>query len=445
LTGAENPLRNLSSIAKRCMMERLERRQMLSLVGPTPVEQYMLQLINRARANPAAEAALSGIDLNEGLTPGTISPDAKQPLAFNPQLIDAARSHNAWMMQHDAFAHNEGATDPGDQMRAAGYLFTGTWSWGQNIAWSGQTPQVPAPGSTAAQEQRDLFVDTTEPGRGHRLNLLEANFKQIGMGVTPGTFQSYNAVLVTQDFAAKSGSSFLLGVAYTDADHTHTYQVGEGLGGLTITATRQGDGAIFTTTTWSAGGYALPLDPGTYSVNASGAGIGSVTQGQVVIGSQNVEADFTPQSAPVSPPSTGGSVTPPPTVPVGWVTGTVFRDRNGNGIKDRGEGGIGRFRVYADLNDDGIWQTGEPSVLTNSRGNFRMALPPGPYVFRTVERPGLVQTTPPGNEFPVTVGSAQTVLGVQFGHRAAPKPPRVRPHHRERFAAGAFRGLTPGQ
>jgi hypothetical protein len=411
-------------------MERLEGRQLLSAVSPTAAEQYMLQLINRARANPAAEAASLGIDLNEGLSPGTISPDAKQPLAFNPQLIDAARSHNAWMMQSNTFAHNEGATDPGDQMRASGYLFTGSWSWGQNIAWSGQTPQVPAVGPTTGQEERDLFVDTSEPGRGHRLNLLEANFKEIGVGVTPGSFQSYNSVLVTQDFAARSGSSFLVGVAYTDADHTHTYQIGEGLGGVTITATRQGDAATFTTTTWSAGGYSLPLDPGTYTVTASGAGIGSVTQGNIVIGSQNVEADFTPaQGAPVSPPPSGGSVTPPTSVQVGWVTGTVFRDRNGNGIKDHGEGGLGRFRVYADLNDDGLWERGEPSVLTNSRGNFRIALPPGSYVFRDVSKAGMIETTPPNNQFPVTVTASQSVVGVQFGHRAAPKPPRIRAHH----------------
>ena len=391
----------------------------------------MLQLINRARANPTAEAASLGIDLNEGLTAGTISSDPKQPLAFNPLLIEAARSHDAWMLANQTFSHNELTTDPGDQMRAAGYRFTGSWSWGQNIAWSGQTPQVPAPGPTAAQEERDLFTDTTEPGRGHRLNLLNASYKEVGVGVSSGSFQSYNSVLVTQDFAAGSLSSFLVGVAYTDAAHTHSYQIGEGLGGVTITATRQGDGATFTTTTWSSGGYTLALGPGTYAVTASGGGIGSVTQNNVIIGLQNVEADFTPgQGAPVTPPSSGGSVSPPPPVQVGWVTGTVFRDRNGNAIRDRGEGGIGRVRVYADLNNDGIWESGEPSVLTNSRGNFRIALPPGSYVFRDVAKAGMLQTTPAGNEFPVTVTASQTVVGVQFGHRAAPKPPRIRtPHH----------------
>ena len=51
---------------------------------PNDYEQYLLELINRGRADPAAEAARYGIDLNEGLSPGTISSDPKQPLAVNP-------------------------------------------------------------------------------------------------------------------------------------------------------------------------------------------------------------------------------------------------------------------------------------------------------------------------------------------------------------------------
>lgn len=37
-----------------------------------PYEQYLLELINRARADPGAEAARLGISLNQGLSPGTI-------------------------------------------------------------------------------------------------------------------------------------------------------------------------------------------------------------------------------------------------------------------------------------------------------------------------------------------------------------------------------------
>ena len=57
-------------------LEALEARRHLTAT-PTNDEQYMLELINRARANPAAEAATYGIDLNEGLSAGTISSAAK--------------------------------------------------------------------------------------------------------------------------------------------------------------------------------------------------------------------------------------------------------------------------------------------------------------------------------------------------------------------------------
>ena len=54
-------------------------------------EQLMLELINRARMNPAAEAARQGIDLNQGLAPGTISAAPKQVLAMNDLLVAVGR------------------------------------------------------------------------------------------------------------------------------------------------------------------------------------------------------------------------------------------------------------------------------------------------------------------------------------------------------------------
>ena len=378
-------------------------------------EQYMLELINRARANPAAEAARLGIDLNEGLSPGTITADAKQPLAFNPQLIAAARAHSSWMMQNNTFAHNEGSVDPGAQMRAAGYPFTGSYSWGQNIAFQGETPATPPLNATVAQEESDLFTDKPEPGRGHRLNLMDAGFKEIGVGVMTGSFQGYNAVLATQDFTYESGNSFLTGVAFTDAAHTHFYQPGEGLAGVTITATRQSDQVVFSTTTWSAGGYTLALPPGTYNLAAAGGGIGTVSIGNTVIGSQNVEVDFTP-----STPST-------PSAQRGWASGIVFRDRNGNGIRDKGDGPLAHWRVFADLNNDGVWERGEPSAFTNGRGIYRLALSPGAFTIREVPRKGFADTTPGANGFVATVAGGQTTT-VNFGEQPVPVKKKVHGH-----------------
>jgi uncharacterized protein YkwD len=404
--------------------ERLEPRRLMSAVEPTAAEQYMLELVNQARANPAAAAASLGIDLNEGLSPGTISAAAKQPLAFNPDLISAAREHSTWMIQNNTFAHNEGNVDPGGQMSAAGYPFTGSYSWGQNISFQGETPATPPVNSTVAQEENSLFVDSSEPGRGHRLNILDPNFKEIGVGVETGTFQGYNAVLTTQDFAYESGDSFLTGVAFVDSAHTHFYAPGEGLGGVTVTATRQSDNAVFTTTTWSAGGYTLALPPGTYNITATGGGIGTVAVNNTVIGSQNVEVDFTP----------GATWPPPPPASPGWATGTVFRDRNGNGIRDAGEGAIAQWRVFVDLNNDGVWKKGEPFALTNARGIYRLKLAAGNYTIRAVARKGFANTSPATGEYSVTISSGVTSAGLNFGEQPLPV--------KKKLLAGGLRKLV---
>jgi cysteine-rich secretory family protein/carboxypeptidase family protein len=395
-------------------VEKLELRRLLTATGvePTAAEQYMLELVNRARANPAAEASADGIDLNEGLAPGTISPDPKQPLAFNPLLISAARSHSNWMIQNDTFAHDEGSVDPGGQMSAAGYPFVGNWTWGQNIAFRGQTVVSPNVPQTVAQEENDLFIDAGIAGRGHRTNLMNDSFKEIGVGVGTGDYQGYNAVMTTQDFAAESGDSFLTGVAYRDSDGNKFYSVGEGLGSITITATRASDNAVFSTTTWSAGGYTLTLAPGTYSVTATGAGLGTVTTGNVTISDRNVQLDFTPAGGS-SPTIT------PPTVTKGIVTGLVFRDNNANATRDPREPALGGWRVYADLNNDGFYEKGEPFTLTNGRGVYKLALAPGDYTLRVVQKKGFQPTSNPDGQ-PVTISQATTLTASPFSEQKIP-------------------------
>jgi len=408
-------------------VEPLEPRQLMSAVTPTVAEQYMLELVNRARANPTAEASADGISLNEGLSAGTISADAKQPLAFNPNLTAAASNHTLWMMQSGTFAHNEGSTDPGAQMAAAGYAFTGSWTWGQNISWSGSTPNIPPPNATVAQMEKDLFTDQNEAGRGHRLNLLNGQFQEIGMGVATGTFQSYNAVMATQDFARSGNEVFLTGVSYTDANGNNFYDPGEGLGSITITATRASDQAQFSTTTWAAGGYTLPLTAGAYSVTATGTGLGTVTFGDVVIGSQNVKVDFTPAMAsPSAPPKNEPTPTPTPTPPIvtptapGWITGILFSDKNADGLREKGEGLIAGWRVYADLNGDGKWERGEPSAITNVAGAYRLKLPPGTYALREVTRGYWQPSTPVSGELDLTLDSGQTLAGNNSANRYIP-------------------------
>jgi serralysin len=285
-------------------LETLETRRLLAAVFPTAHEQYLVELINRGRANPSAEATRWGTDLNEGLAAGTISTTPKQPLAINPYITDAARLHSQWMIDNDEFSHYEGSSfdNPESRMRAAGYAFTGTWTLGENIGWSGSTGSVDVT-TRVGEIHRDLYIDAGIAGRGHRVNVMDNRFREIGGGVVTGVFESggqpYNAVMLTEDFAKSGTSVFLTGVAYSDGvSNDNFYTPGEGLGGALVRATRASDGAIFQATTWANGGYSLALAAGTYTVTATGGGLGGdVVYNNVVVGTENVKRDFTPAAA----------------------------------------------------------------------------------------------------------------------------------------------------
>ena len=81
--------------------------------------------------------------VNQGLAPGTIQATPKQVLAFNTSLNASSDVHSQWMLDTDIFSHTgAGGSDAGSRMASAGYVFSGSWTWGENIAWSGTTGQI---------------------------------------------------------------------------------------------------------------------------------------------------------------------------------------------------------------------------------------------------------------------------------------------------------------
>ena len=221
----------------------------------TAAEQYMLELINRARLDPLAEAARYGSDLNQGLAPGTITASAKQVLAPNAALDQAAEAHSLWMLNTDTFSHTgAGGSTAGDRMAAAGYVFTGTWSWAENLHWYGTTGALNLEAVIGLQHQ-GLFESAS-----HRVNTFAPQMREIGIAQVGGQFTSggvtYNASMVTQNFALSGATVFVTGVAYTDRNADAFYGIGEGLGGITITA------AGNASTTAAAGGYSVGVAAG---------------------------------------------------------------------------------------------------------------------------------------------------------------------------------------
>lgn len=61
------------------------------------------------------------------------------------------------------------------------------------------------------------------------------------------------------------------------------------------------------------------------------------------------------------------------------ASGTKFFDANANGRRDAGEPGIPRFLIWADYDDDGVRDAGEPFTVTDRRGRYVLSdiRPPG--------------------------------------------------------------------
>ena len=236
-------------------------------------EQYLLELINRARLDPEAEAARIGIDLNRGLSGADLIGGApKQVLAPNDALSDAARAHSQWMLAQDVFSHTgSGGSDAGDRIGAAGYRLGGTWTWGENLALTSFGFGTSADDRLARLYlERHTSLDLSDPMQlgigksyadlffspGHRENTFDGDFREIGIGQVRGDYKGFDVSMLTEDFAASGGRYFVTGAAWRDSDGDGFYSIGEGLPGIRIAA---GGGLASSA---GAGGYALAVTPG---------------------------------------------------------------------------------------------------------------------------------------------------------------------------------------
>jgi hypothetical protein len=266
---------------RRLSVERLEDRLALSATQPTPAEQLFLERLNDARTDPAAYGASIGFDLS--------AIPVAQPLAFNTQLESAAHDEAAAMNIESFFAHvDPQGRDPGARIAATGFPYT---LWAESIA--GGTI-YPTPESALA----GLIVDAGIAGAPHRVQLLalsaaDAAQGQIGVGVVQGGGGSMTNYYVADTGETADTRPFLTGVVFNDFGANGKYQIGEGLGGVTITAS--GNGQTLTTQTFGSGGYSLQVTPGLYTVTASGGGLVAPLTHTVYVGVNNVRINFAPQ------------------------------------------------------------------------------------------------------------------------------------------------------
>lgn len=284
-------------------LENLESRQLLTGGGPSPQQQYMLELLNLARTNPAsiAEKVTSDLDANVQATvkyyqvdnnqvrSAIASVPAKPPLAWNSKLADAAQGQsqdqaNTGTQSHDS---SDGSSFL-DRLDRVGY--NNRTSAAENaFAYS-----------TSIDEAMQAFlIDWGVPSNGHRNTILEPAtaqeqaYRDVGIGIVNTKSPSpVGPIVITQNFGAQAGSKAqLLGVVYDDAEGSDSYDPGEGRGDVTIEAVNEANGQSSSVQTWDSGGYQIPLDPGTYKVTAKVGGQVVRTQ-DVNINNLNVKVDY---------------------------------------------------------------------------------------------------------------------------------------------------------
>ena len=113
-------------------------------------------------------------------------------LRLNDRLQRAALGHGNDMVEHTYFAHQgRNGSQPADRIRAAGYLSGGgQWRIGENLAWG--TGELATPKAIMA-----AWMNST----GHRANILQPAYREIGFGVlagNPSSPENGGATFVTE-------------------------------------------------------------------------------------------------------------------------------------------------------------------------------------------------------------------------------------------------------
>jgi uncharacterized protein YkwD len=265
-------------------------------------EQYLLELVNNMRTNPAATLPLilnsTDPDVQAGLAFFAVDPTLLtqqwaslgpvQPLAWNDALASAAVGHSQAMAQSDIQAHQVPgeATFP-DRIEQAGYqpntyLAENVYAYGKSLFHTHAAFAVDwgnGPGGIQSPP-------------GHREDMMDNSMAEMGIGLVAGLpGHQTGPLLVTEDFGNRLDivNPFLVGVAYRDTDGDELYSQGEGLANVTVVIS--GASRNFNTVTTAAGGYQLQLPSGDYQVTFTGGTLTGPIVQAVHVGVLNAKVD----------------------------------------------------------------------------------------------------------------------------------------------------------
>ena len=105
------------------------------------------------------------------------------------------------------------------------------------------------------------------------------------------------------------------------------------------------------------------------------------------------------------------------------IKGAKWNDYDGDGIWDSGEPGLSHWKIYADLNINNKYDSGEPYAITDQEGNYILAdLSSGTYVITEELQDGWTQTFPvvalrvSSGTHTVVLAEGETIAGKNFGN-----------------------------
>lgn len=298
---------------------------------PSNDEQVLLELMNRARADPSAEADRLFADYGDAQVTGAVdffiqerpgveytrgenraafrSYPAKPPFAFNAKLSMAAEKHSQLGVDRDDQSHQyPGELALRQRIEAEGYsggnLGESVYSYAKSMLY--------AHAGFAIDWSQSVPQGESRPFPGHRLSLMDYDGTRPYVEVGIGVITESNAAtrvgpkVVTIDFGQPSSAAtrFVTGVCYEDRNGNAFYDAGEGLEGVRIDSPATDSYTISS----ASGGYALPVpaNAGAIEVTATGE-VGGVSEAvgvqtiQVTMSGANVKADFLTPAEPPPP------------------------------------------------------------------------------------------------------------------------------------------------
>lgn len=121
--------------------------------------------------------------------------NGRDPLKIDARLNESAEAHSQNMADLNFFSHTgRDGSRAGDRMEDAGYDWRG---WGENIAAGQKTPEQ--------------VVQAWINSSGHRANMLNSNWEEIGVGYVKDTDGSGYGHYWTQNFAVGDSAEYGLG------------------------------------------------------------------------------------------------------------------------------------------------------------------------------------------------------------------------------------------